>query len=922
MEVEEPPAADAEKEEGEKEVDAPEDKRKRVGADAVALSVVDTTLNAMVAPNRKMAMTLTDGGFQYLLAGARATAGMKAGRYMFEVAVVEHVHLTETVQGRPPYPRHLVRVGVSTAGSSLLMPESAESVCFDSEGNFAHDGKQTQNAASRVLQKFAKDQVFAVVVNLDPSSKVANTISLFRDGQRIGEPHALPESLIGKTLYPTVTYRNVTLRVNFGPTPRAALPFVCRMLSDAAAADVELAPKPKEKNEVVFPVGLPDKGYFDWVDQFVKEHPGHVELSDRKIFAWAQASGLWGEKSRGGWDSSDKPDMKFGIPMLEDFTVRKVLSTIAPTVPRSYVVPELTSNLLAEDRKAVARRFASAGFVCKAVVLMGEPDAAYKAYVQELMLAEKQAKADAERAAKESKERRKDRWGDAEKKDAEPKEAEEKKAADADDKEKSAEAKAGEGNGDAEPKAEEGKEAEEAKEEANEEAKEEPKEEAQEPEPPVELTEEEKAAPCRKAAIPDVQDRVLRKAFADFTLPSQEEGFDCIAYPWQPADACAKVLKEWVLEQKRTQLVEDLQPGEWFKEQTSKWEGLCKEWRKAQTDYSDTDKGKAKAKAAEDKKSAADGEAKEGEAEEASEGAQPMEINSDDLDVFEVKNVCDIGNGQPLFASFAYEDWTLLSTRFEMHLLLHAFKRDLNDPDRPSFGEQHLGYYYSKYFKKTFDMKIFGVQTFAEFIELIKETIAVNEETTFLTALLSDDTPLEDFVRHTEAHRRERQQRIDAGDETAKLKFSRAAPAPREADRGAAAAARASGAATRAPGPGASAAEAAAAAATGATPSRAATAGTATTTGTAATAGKATTAGTAATPEAAPPPQGRSGPTTPAPAAPTATRSSPARDTAAATAAAAAATAAGAAATAVAANTAAEGAAAATAVEGGVGRAR
>lgn len=30
------------------------------------------------------------------------------------------------------------------------------------------------------------------------------------------------------------------------------------------------------------------------------------------------------------------------------------------------------------------------------------------------------------------------------------------------------------------------------------------------------------------------------------------------------------------------------------------------------------------------------------------------------------------------------KDWILLSTRFELHLLIHSFKRDLDDADRPS----------------------------------------------------------------------------------------------------------------------------------------------------------------------------------------------------------------------------------------------
>merc|ERR1712196_302305 len=45
-----------------------------------------------------------------------------------------------------------------------------------------------------------------------------------------------------------------------------------------------------------------------------------------------------------------------------------------------------------------------------------------------------------------------------------------------------------------------------------------------------------------------------------------------------------------------------------------------------------------------------------------------------------------------------------------------------------------------------------------------------------LEAKLAEDATLETFVKVTEEHRRERQRRMDAGDETAQLKFSRPGP--------------------------------------------------------------------------------------------------------------------------------------------------
>jgi len=68
------------------------------------------------------------------------------------------------------------------------------------------------------------------------------------------------------------------------------------MLGDAATEDVEVnkpAPPRDGKYTVLYPVGLPDRGFFAWVDQFVAKHPEYVELSDRKIIEWAKKSGMW-----------------------------------------------------------------------------------------------------------------------------------------------------------------------------------------------------------------------------------------------------------------------------------------------------------------------------------------------------------------------------------------------------------------------------------------------------------------------------------------------------------------------------------------------------------------------------------------------------------------------------------------------------
>merc|ERR1712232_306138 len=117
----------------------------------------------------------------------------------------------------------------------------------------------------------------------------------------------------------------------------------------AAGSDcsVAAAKTPKDgKYDVLMPVAFPDEGTFDWLDDFLEKNPQDVELSDRKIIQWAQASGLHGRGGGGkdGRNSNDKPNVNFGMRELDDMSVRRVIAAVAPVMPRNYVVMEVKSN--------------------------------------------------------------------------------------------------------------------------------------------------------------------------------------------------------------------------------------------------------------------------------------------------------------------------------------------------------------------------------------------------------------------------------------------------------------------------------------------------------------------------------------------------------------------------------------------------
>merc|ERR1712129_552132 len=179
-----------------------------------------------------------------------------------------------------------------------------------------------------------------------------------------------------------------------------------------------------------------------------------------------------------------------------------------------------------------------------------------------------------------------------------------------------------------------------------------------------------------------------------------------------------------------------------------------------------------KGSAAQKEKEAA---AKKKEGEEGEEAPQEEEEEQQeaDIDILLVEDVNDVGTGDPLYKDFTFEDWALLQIRLELYLLHIAFKKDVDDPERPGVPEQHLPFYYNKYFRKQLTPKYFGVGTNTELTTLIKDTVTWNDESKVMTTPQPEDLDGSDiFVRLTEENRRERQRRIDAGDETARLKFS------------------------------------------------------------------------------------------------------------------------------------------------------
>merc|ERR1740121_3200579 len=311
---------------------------------------------------------------------------------------------------------------------------------------------------------------------------------------------------------------------------------------------------------------------------------------------------------------------------MDDGSVRRVIAHIAPALRRDYLVMELGANLLAEERKELLTCFGAPHFRKTAVVVMGEPSEAHKQVVRDEILSEKKAKQETERKRKaELAERRRLLEERKRKADEARKAAQQKKAG--------------------------AQEAEDAKDEA---APQKEEEEGEVALPEPELTEEEQKQWFRKSTNPDISSAVLARTYASFTLPGEDEGFDEIRYEWQAEQPCKALLRDFVLENKRTQRVEDLQVSDWFKEHLSKWQKVLQDWRNKEREYKDPAKRRAaqQRKLAELKKKEEE-ENKEENGDEKMDGKEEngdtasMEINAEEVDVMSVEDVMDLGNGEP-----------------------------------------------------------------------------------------------------------------------------------------------------------------------------------------------------------------------------------------------------------------------------------
>merc|ERR1711957_638696 len=144
-----------------------------------------------------------------------------------------------------------------------------------------------------------------------------------------------------------------------------------------------------------------------------------------------------------------------------------------------------------------------------------------------------------------------------------------------------------------------------------------------------------------------------------------------------------------------------------------------------------------------------------------------LENEFDDKDFADCADVNDCGDGIPVYAKFQHEDWVLLNWKYELHLLAHGFKHDVEDPERPGLPEDHIAHYYKLYLGQQYNSQALGQKNLEGVVELLEGVVKLSGDSQkILEPVLGEDLELSRLVIMTEEERRNRVRRIEAGDES------------------------------------------------------------------------------------------------------------------------------------------------------------
>lgn len=181
---------------------------------AVTLNWVDSDLFLKLnSRDFCSARPITEGVLGLAWAGARATYGVKEGKVAYEIQITDQNRIVPSLDSRSEYE---LRCGWSISKHDLQLGESPLSFAY---GGSAH--KATNNEFSAYGCKFGVRDIIGVYLDLDSTPcKIEYTVN----GESQGVAFEFDKSeLEDKALYPHISTKNLSFKVNFGQCEKLLL---------------------------------------------------------------------------------------------------------------------------------------------------------------------------------------------------------------------------------------------------------------------------------------------------------------------------------------------------------------------------------------------------------------------------------------------------------------------------------------------------------------------------------------------------------------------------------------------------------------------------------------------------------------------------------------------------------------------------
>ncbi|XP_055927077.1 heterogeneous nuclear ribonucleoprotein U-like protein 1 [Argiope bruennichi] len=331
----------------------------------ITLDTYNSDLNLVIAGSLFSAHPLTDEGFAFMWAGARATHGTSKGKFCFEVKVLDHLDVSHLPADEPN--PHVVRVGFSVESSSLQLGEDPLSY------GYGGTGKISTNCQFKDFgQSFICGDVILAVCNMDGDQV---QLGFAKNGKFLGWAYKINKSeLKGKALFPHVLTKNTAFEVNFGQKekPYFPLPDVVKDYIFIGCLPLEQResgtrpPKRKADCEMIMMCGLPGAGKSVWAADYSVKHPEkkYNILGTNNIIDKMKVMGLPRKRNYAGrWDVLIQMATKCLNKMFE----------IGSNLRRNYILDQTNVYPSAQRRKM--RNFE--GFKRIAVVIV-PTDAEYR----------------------------------------------------------------------------------------------------------------------------------------------------------------------------------------------------------------------------------------------------------------------------------------------------------------------------------------------------------------------------------------------------------------------------------------------------------------------------------------------------------------------------------------------------------------